>query len=159
MMGSDFEIMQSWQESYFPEACINKWVLGAASVNGQNCHHVIKACHKFGVTDQMGPHLECHNKGQQFHMGDDVSLLGDKLWEWGVEVITFAHPSSPYQGGIHVNKSTWLKKHIQVDWLLVIEDQHNILPPLDILHDRYRDCNVPCFGEPLNSSSRQAKKM
>ena len=77
-----------------------------ASVNGQNGHHVIEACHEFGVTDQMGPCLECPDKGQQFQMGDDVSLLGDKVWEWGVEVITFAHPSSPYQSGICVNKNT-----------------------------------------------------
>ena len=42
-------------------------------------------------------------------MDNDVSLLGDKLWEWGVEVITFAHPSSSYQSGICVNKSAFLK--------------------------------------------------
>ena len=80
-----------------------------ASVNCQDCHHVIVVHCEYGITNQMGPHLECNNKGQQFQIGDDVSLLGDILWEWGVEVITFAHLSSPYQSGIHVNKSTWLK--------------------------------------------------
>ena len=83
----------------------------------KNHHHVTEVHHKFGVTNQMWPCLKCYNKGQQFQMGDDVSLLGDKLWEWSVEVITFAQPFSSYQSGIRVNKSTWLKQHIKVDWL------------------------------------------
>ena len=41
MMGSDFNIMQGRQESYFPEVCIDKSVLRVANVNGQNGHHVI----------------------------------------------------------------------------------------------------------------------
>ena len=57
-----------------------------------------------------------------------VSLLSDELWEWGVEVMTFAHPSCPYQSGICVNKSAWLKKDIEVE-----VDWHDILPPPKVL--------------------------
>ena len=74
MMCSDSGIMQAGKKSYFPEAHIDKWVLGATSVNGQNCHHIIKAHHKLGVTNQVRPCLEYHDKCQQFKVGNDVDL-------------------------------------------------------------------------------------
>ena len=99
MTGTNLKIVQSSEEGYLLEACINKWVLGVASVDGLNCNHVIKSHYKFGVTYQVRPGFQGHHEGEQFQVCYDVCLLHNELEKWGVKVETLTYPPAPTSMG------------------------------------------------------------